>query len=443
MKPKYLLLVFFILFYFVVRIPSYIIPSSGEEGEMVEIFYNHPVNPNYLLIGIIQGEKLYCAPEHPALTYEIISFYGRLWQMLISFDSWNVTALGIFARFAFSLFQFLIVLAFLLICSRRKEVEDPLPLMAFIIGLSLTPQVIAYSISLQSDGSIGSLMAGMLLLSLLAYHYNMMDAKKTQVLVFACSLFYGFGKTEWTLAFFVAIVVSATFVLAKKYVDQSSFRSTFNILSLAFIGLLVGNLISYFYDPFDYLGGFNVMWRIGKVSLHPLEIISTRWQMVLINLILFAIALVGLFPALKKLNVFYLLFFVWGAALLAGFLATSWAAEPRYYAPSFLVLLGILFLTYEQIDIRRAKPWLWIATVVISIFAIVDFSGKISTEKFSELLNFQSVNEISTPRIATDCIAMMGVGEALVTGEDFVSTPLGFEGASVLAEKYGETICQP
>jgi hypothetical protein len=263
------------------------------------------------------------------------------------------------------------------------------------------------------------------------------------LLVFVSSLFYGLGKNEWTLAFLAAIVVSIAFILVRKNVVPQVFYSTIPVLLIALAGLLFGNLFSYMFDSFNYLGGFNVMWRISKASLNLLEIISTRWQMVLVNVILFVLALVGLFSALKKQDVVYLLFFVWGAALLIGFLVTSWAVDPRYYAPSFLVLVSILPLTYEKINIQRVTSFVWAASAIMILASIINFSGKFSLENFSWAQNSQLPNIPPVIQDTKNCIIMAGVGEAFITGEDFVSNALALDDASALIGKYDKAICQP
>ena len=133
---------------------------------------------------------------------------------------------------------------------------------------------ILYSTSLQVDGSVGSLLTGLLALSLLAYRYKLIETRKSLLLVFACALFYGFGKNEWTLAFLAALIVSFIFVFVRKNAFTGNFRSVISLLSIALAGLLVGNLISYLFDPINYMGGFGVANSLGKPSLNIFEIMS-------------------------------------------------------------------------------------------------------------------------------------------------------------------------
>ena len=445
MNKKYLFLVLLMLFYFLVRIPFYGIAPFYEEGCFTELFYNHIVNPNYILIGKIDGVKLYDHPLHPALIYETISSYGKLWQALFpSLGSWNVIALSVSARFAFSLFQASIVFAFILMLLKQNETKTPLPLIACIVGLCLMSPAIIYSTSLQVDGSVGSLLTGLLALSFLAYRYKLIETRKSLLLVFACALFYGFGKNEWTLAFLAAVMVSFIFVLIRKSAFRENFRSVISLLSIALGGLLVGNLISYLFDPINYMGGFGVASNLGKPSLNIFEIMTwSRWKLVSLNLILLAAALAGLFSALKKLDIVYLLFFVWGGALLAGFFITAHATDIRYYAPSFVVLLGILPLAYDQFNSRRAYPVLLATTVIIYLFSVPKIIDGIQTLRSFKERDLYALDTAQVSPSITDCIPQKEQGEAWITGVDFVATTLGLEYVSPLAQKYGKTICKP
>jgi len=442
MNKKYLFLVLLMLLYFLVRIPYYGIPPYYEEGCFTDLFYNHIVNPNYILIGKIDGVKIYVPPQHPALMYETISSYGKLWQVLLPFGSWNTIALGVFARFAFSIFQASIVFALILMRLKKNEAKTPLPLIACIVGLCLLPPVIWYSTSLQVDGSVGSLLTGLLALSLLAYRYKLIEARKSLLRVFACALFYGFGKNEWTLAFLAALIVSFIFVFVRKSAFTGNFRSVISLLSIALAGLLVGNLISYLFDPNNYMDGFGVMSGLGKPSLNILETMSWthRWKLVSLNLILLVAALAGLFPALKKHDIVYLLFFVWGAALLAGFFMSAHALDIRYYAPSFLVLLGILPLAYDQFDSRRVSLLLWATTVIIFLISVPKIIDGIQTLLSFKKMDLYSLNTTQAAPSITDCISAMGPGEAFITGDDFISN--AYPDKSTLLQKHGKTLCK-
>lgn len=443
MNNKYLFLVLLMLVYFLVRIPYYGIPPFYEEGCFTDLFFsNHIANPNYVLIGKIDGVKIYAPPQHPALIYETLSSYGKLWQKLLPLDSWNTIALGVFARFAFSLFQASIVFALIFMRLKKNEAKTPLPLITFIVGLCLLPPVIWYSTSLQVDGSVGSLMTGLLALSLLTYRYKLFETRNSFLLVFACALFYGFGKNEWSLAFLAALIASFIFVFIRKSVFTENFRSVISLLSIALAGLLVGNLISYLFDPLNYLGGFGVISELGKPSLNIVETMEWghRWKIVSLNLILLVAALAGLFRALKKHDFVYLLFLVWGSALLAGFFMSAHALDNRYYAPSFLVLLGLLPLAYDQFDSRRVYHLLWAATVIIFLFSAPKIIDGIQTLLSFKKMDLYSLNTTQAAPSVTDCITAMGAGEAFISGDDFISN--AYPDKSAFLQKYGKTLCK-
>ena len=136
----------------------------------------------------------------------------------------------------------------------------------------------------------------------------------------------------------------------------------------------------------------------------------------------------------------YLLFFVWGAALLAGFFITAHATDIRYYAPSFLVLLGILPLVYDQFDSRRAYPVLVAATVIIFLFSVPKIIDGVQT-----LRSLKNVDLYATQVAASliDCIPRKDQGEVWITGEDFIASTAWPEYASSFVQKYGKTLCKP
>lgn len=427
-------------------------PARYEEGVFIEIFSKHPQKPNYVLYARINGVNQYVMPEHPAIIYELISNYGKFWQVFFNFDKLSWAAIAYLCRFAFSLYQFTIIgLMFLLLLQRKALRENSTRyniLMVFIIILAITPPVIEQSISLQVDGSVGSMLAGLLALSIIGYRYKIYSNATAYLLTFATSIFYGLGKNEWSIALIVAVLATMIFFYFISHsIEYEEYSSGFLLLIFMAGGLVMGNLISYKFDPANYMGGVDVMLRINKVSSFNLfNAVLIKAPLIYVNLLLFGILLFALTFALKKTDFILFLLFTWGSILFFGFVISSWAVDVRYYSPSFVVFLAGIVAAYDYFNSKNVfhmRVFL-VAGFVLFFAAFVYVKEHIPQAGIYNRMRFvvASVDRDNKQNLK-NCIPFMDMSEALLGGVDFISNSLSPQVAFEVAERFNKEVCAP
>ena len=245
MKHKYLWLLILPILYFLPRIPYLIIPLQGEEGIFAEIFYYQTPKPDYLLLARIDGSNIYGPPEHPAMMYEILSHYGLALKAIVNFSKFNTAALTFFIRLAFSMFQFLIfeIIAFVILQSRdNRSTLDKIFLLGWILILAVTPPAMMISTSVQVDGSIGSLLAGFLAISVLGYRLKLYSHRTAYIFVFISSFLFGLGKNEWSAALLLALILTGGYLLltTRREKDNNSTNHPFIVTRINSDGYACG-----------------------------------------------------------------------------------------------------------------------------------------------------------------------------------------------------------
>ena len=449
MKRNLLWLALFAILYFGLRAPDLITPLHYEEGAFGEIFYAQPPNPNYILLGRIDGINLYSSPEHPAIIYEILSHYGQLWKVLVNYQTLNVVALTFIVRLAFSIFQFLVagvILLMILLWRDSVSWRDKITLLAWISVLVVTPPAMTISTSVQVDGSVGTLLAGLLAIALLGHRLELYPLRTASVLVLITSLLFGFGKNEWSLALLLALLSTTgyLYLTTRKRRASKNYNPAWRLLGLILAGLLLGNLVSYLYDKGNYLAGFDVMFRISKASNYNfISFGIERLAFAYVNLLLLAFIAVALIRAWKSVDYILFLYFSLGAILFLAYFVTSWAIEPRYYAASLSLCLAGTVVAYEHLAGAKTR-WLMlgISFVLLAVTGNQMVQNKHRMRLYLQLELQKSRNEQITT-IPPGCIPTLGLGEAFGQEIDFISNSLSPEGAADLVAKYNRIICKP
>ena len=449
MKRNILWLLLFAILYFVPRTPYLLNPLHGEEGDFAEIFYTQPANPNYLLIGRIDNTNLFIPPEHPAIIYEILSDYGLLWKAIINYQTLTILALTFFVRLAFSMFLFLIVAIIILMILHRRalfSLKDRITLFVLVTVLAITPPAMAISTSVQVDGSVGILLAGLLAVALLGYRLKIYPARTASIFVFISSLLFGLGKNEWSLALVLALLATGSYlyITTRKNGDGQSFNAAWVLLGFIFAGLLLGNFISYLYDPENYLAGFNVMFRISKASTYNIiSFGSERLAFTYVHLLLLAFIAIALIRAWKNSDYILFSYFILGATLYFAYFVTSWAIEPRYYAASLIICLAGTVVAYGYLSGDKTRWILWGLSFVLLIVTCNQVVQDGRRIRVNLQLALQNNTNSQVAAIPPGCIPIMGMGEAFGQKFDFIADSLSPEDASRLAAKYNRSICTP
>jgi hypothetical protein len=442
-------LLLFSVLYFAFRIPYLIAPLHYEEGIFAEIFYTQPPNHDYIFLGRISSNNLYMPTAHPAIIYELLTHYGLLWNVIVNYETSNITTLTFFIRLAFSMFQFLVIGVIVWMILQRRDSDswkNRITIITWITILAVTPPAMIMSTSIQVDGSVGTLLAGLLAVALLGYRLKIYPERAAFIFVFISSLLFGLGKNEWSLALVLTLLLTVgyLYLMNRKNGDNKSIKTSWVLLGFIFTGLLLGNLISYLYDPEAYLGGFDVMFRISKVSSYNfISFGFERLAFTYVNLLVLAFIAIVLIRSWKKADYILFLYFTLGVILFFAYFITSWAVEPRYYAPSLIVGLAGAVVAYEHLSSAKTRLLLWgisFVLLVITFRNVLEDKNRIRLYSQLGLPNYAN-SQITT--IPSGCIPRMGTGEAFGQKFDFISNSLSPEDASRLAAKYGKEICQP
>ena len=448
MKHKYLWLLILSILYFLPRLPYLIIPLQGEEGIFAEIFYYQTPGPNYLLLGRIDGNNLYGPPEHPAMIYEILSHYGLFLNAIVNFSKFNTVALTFLIRLAFSMFQFLIFEIIALFILQRRDnlnILDKVFLLGGLLILAVTPPAMIISTSVQVDGSIGSLLTGFLAISLLGYRLKLYSPRTAYILAFISSFLFGLGKNEWSVALLLALIFTGGYLLitTRKENDIKSYSTPFILLGSIFIGTFVGNLFSFLYDPENYAGGFNVMSRISKVSsFNFLSFGLERLTFTYVHFILLIFIAVIFVRIWKKADYILFFFFIFGAILFFAYFVTSWAIEPRYYAPSLIVFLAAIVVAFSYLPGKKSTILVWVILLVLLFTTYNTIMLNKKNIRLYSQIGFQNNTNIQNAGTPPDCIPIMGMGEVFGNRIDFIGNNLSLADASTLALKHNKVICK-
>jgi len=438
-----LILFLFTLAFFIVRLPAYIAPLSGEEGIHANIFFTQPANPDYLQIARINGVDLYTFPQHPAFLYEILGILGSIWKGIFNTQNLNPKQLSVFVRVAVSTIQYCVFLVFLLIVLMQKKIEwkNKLLLSLSVIVIAISGPAIKMSVSVQIDGSVGVLLAGILSIAIISYALKIFSDKLSFVFLFLGSILFGFGKNEWSLALLVTLILSIIFILVSplKSNSKQEKKRWFSLLGIIFFGLILGNLINYWFDSFNYLAGFGVMFGISKGSTF-FGVMNTlrRAPFTYVNILILTFLFYSLIKSIRKPDFFLFFIFVFSALMFIAYFAISWGTDPRYYAPSLVIGSTGLVLASNYYSEKRIKP------LIIGIFCILLLHTSISfyhgRHSLPDYLTLDTYTENTSNQSA--CLPFTDAGKVFGTKFDFITNSLSFDDAKSIASNYNKDLCK-
>jgi hypothetical protein len=452
MRKRSILIIFiFIAFYFIARLPFLIEPLGREEGFHAFAFCCNPPAPKYLWVGIINGQDQFGPPQHPALIYETLGAFGTPWRALIdAARGGHPMRVTFILRLAFTLFQFIYFLLLLLLLANAKDIDWREWLMWLVVVLSIAPIAISISTSVQVDGSLGSLMVGLVTLSLLAYRYKLFSSKLIFALAFIASLFLGFGKNEWGLSLLLSLALTGILIFFARrfYQDYDGFVSDLTFLGTIAAGLIAGNLINYFFDSKNYVDGLRLMMALsGHKNTDFITMLVARVKLLYLHLLLIALVGAGVLLSFrKKLDAVLFFVFVWGGILFSAYFVTQaggWQLQ-RYYAPSLVVLVAgvVLVSTYYSVSARR---YVFAALVSISLVNSILFTGAQIGYFKDRLQVFIKMSKPSPQAQLSDaCVPRMNDGEAFVTRrtDEFIISSMGEVEREQLVGQFGKSICK-
>ena len=454
----------------VVRLAHYRTPLVYEEGIMADIFVNHPSGPDYLLQGRVDGHNIYGIPEHPAGLYETIALAGRIgglvWQKAIFLNDGGARRL----RFAFSLFFLLIWGSLAVMVILRYEAPPHWLAVGLLAAVAMVPISVQTSTQLQTDGSVGVLMCGSVALGVLWVSQTRVGRIMPVIFLLLSAAFLGTGKQEWTVLLAFAVVSWLIYIcITIPRTRVQEIRSFLFIGAVILCGLSAGNLVSWKYDQQNYMGGLNVMQRIAAVATIAtgesptqrwLEGTKGRWPFVSTILGLLVIVVTMAASRRRSCGPYQVLLILFGSTLFGAYFISSFnPTDPRYFAPSFIVLASVTvsmlgqFLHHEakstdvdstssmtfesrQAGYRIAVP---IITVIVLMLILQGSATLVRT-----LGSNQNTASDPTSLSKRNCTPLLPTGYAWNRpGVDFIGNGNDREGASMLLKPYGKTLCYP
>lgn len=431
--------------YLLARLPFLAAPLTGEEGIMAAIVVNQPAGPNYTLIARIDGQDDYRVVSHPAPLYESMKLPAKLWPALspeIAADDARVTPR---LRLFFSLFQLLSWLAvglMAVLATRSSGAVARNTLLVVIAATTVSPIALVTSTQLQVDGSVGAVMVSVMAgaVCLAALHAVGAGASYAVLAVAATTL--GLGKQEWSLALLGALVLWVGALLAVRRRTRRAVGGPLIAAAVILGGLLLGNLLSYMYNPDAWLGGVSVMRRVAGHATVATGTGPSQWLAVtgarlgmLVTCATLGVTLMILFTRHRRsIDPYAWLGLLLAGGLFGGYFISSWASDPRYFVPSVLAMAFALVAALPRILDRTDR----IVVLAAAIVLVVD-AGVCIVDRIDSPPGPLPVHE----RDDRGCVPMLPVGEAWNKPDiDFVARSLGPEGATAHLAAYGKTLCE-
>lgn len=312
-------------------------PPIGEEGIFADLFYSRPAGPAYLLLGRIDGREIREPFNHPAPPYELLSALGGVARAVFGLQSFQEWTWIFIARSAFAGFQFVVLFLLGVVVLTAPDQEKRPLLLALILAAGLSPLAVSSSINLYLDGSVGALAAGLFALAV-GLEIRGRGSERARLLLVGLAAFgVGLGKQEWSLALLGAAAATALvwFAVFRTKMPRAA------LLLVAVVGCVGGNLVSYGFDPVNYLGHLTFYQNADQLpwsGLHPGRALLRRLSMLLAPLLL---AVLGGWFAARRRTPTALFGYFFALFLLAGFLpnlATAGFAF-RYFAPALAALI--------------------------------------------------------------------------------------------------------
>jgi hypothetical protein len=445
----------FLLVFFCARLPLFSLGWDGQDanGHDADIFFHQPAKPNYLLFGRIHGQEIYVPPfGHPAPPYEMYALLGKAVNWAIPYQTFSDTQIIMLLKVISSLFQLAVWLPLLWLMIRNCSERTPrLVGCLFITALAISPLAIQGSNEFQIDSTFGFAMAGGYALALLFADRKERHPIFGFLAVLLASAFLGLGKNEWTIVLIVAwgilLAVGVTTSFVGRHGDEHQSRRFLLCLSATFLGLGVGNLASYMFEPALYLSGWELMAEmVKKASItsdagrnHFVEVNKQRLRFTQAPIILIVFMTWQVVLRRFQFSPGLILASIFGFGLFSAFFISTWGSFPRYFAPALAVLsVAIVWLFIE----RPFKAATLLACTLASCWLAV---GGVRFAQSTQLAR-SSISGIRNIQAKPDakCALLLPVEDGYRRKDlDFAHIGWGYEGAEETAQKFGGHICPP
>jgi len=442
---KPILLLLLIALYFAVRVPLASSPLYGEEGIFADQFANRPAGPDYLLMGRVDGAKIYAPPRHPAPIYKTIEVAGSLGSGFLPANLENDSSVTPPLRLMFSIFQLVIWIGLCAYLLYGKSAPENRVLLGIIAGVIVAPIAVVTSLQLQVDGSVGVIMNGLLALVLMVRARNDHPGRWFLPALFLSTVFLSTGKQEWTIVLSIAVVMWAGYLVLARLKWQESVSAEFGMIAIILLGMFLGHLHSFSVDPENYLGGMGIIVRMTHTQTVASDAAGADWlkrtsrrlPMLLTPIALIvAIGTLAVFQ-LKRIKPTHVFLALFGFGLFGAFFVSNWETDPRYFAPSLAVLtMSVVSLFPDYLPKRLGFVMVGIAIFMFGHTAKDFYNGR----KMVCEPNWLAHGTQQQPGSLLILSTAQGWNKP---GVDFAGSSLGFEGAQDFASQYVKNVHKP
>lgn len=454
-RELFVLFVAFLLAFFCARLPLFSLGWDGQDanGHDADIFFHQPVKPNYLLFGRIHGQEIYVPPfGHPAPPYEMYALLGKAVRWIIPYQTFSDSHIIVLLKVISSLFQLAVWLPLLWLMIRHCSEKTPrLVGCLFITALALSPLAIQGSNEFQIDSTFGFLMAGVYALALWYADRKERHPILAFLAVVIASAFLGFGKNEWTLVLFIAwaslLALRLATSLASHQDDELQSRRFFLCMNATVLGLGVGNLASYLFEPALYISGWELMTdMVKRASIasdtgrnHFIDVNKGRFRFTQAPIILIVFMAWQAASRRLQFSSALILASIFGLGLFSAFFISTWGAFPRYFAPALAALsVAVVWLYIE----RPFKVAALLACTLASCWLAVDgirFAQSAALAR-SSIFGIRDIR----PNLDAKCALLLPVEDGYRRKDlDFAHSGWGYQGAEEFAQKFGGHVCPP
>jgi hypothetical protein len=264
------------------------------------------------------------------------------------------------------------------------------------------------------------------------------------------SIFVALGKNEWSMLFVFSLIASVLYLLFKKYIlKQNDEKSeSYRIIIFSFLGCVVGNLLSYLFEPALYLSGWNLLLYMSKQSsilsgdgVNKL-IAVTQDRFIFITPLIAMIAYTTFYVIknIRRIEFIVVLSYFISILFFFSFFLSTWGSFPRYFAPSFASLLiatSIIYCKYQ-------KKVAWKVTILYGLVAIFILYQAIAylSDKNVALQHTYGIRDVGNISSDKKCVLLIPVEDAYRNIKiDFVHIGMGPDAAKKIASEYGREMC--
>lgn len=434
---KVLFLLAFTACYFVCRIPLIHEPLFFEEGIFAELMVHQPVGPHYNMYGRIDGQNVYARMSHPAGPYEVLRLAGKLGHVFLAdplyvYDDIITPRLRILSVLISWCAWMTIALWGCLVAKNRWAC-----LVIAVAGIS--PLAMKTSTALQIDNTAGVLICG--IAAVLIYQAFRCSGKGwlPYCLCAGAGCIVGLGKQEWSIALLAAIAAGLLFVRPqhREVSVRDELRFGFSMVA----GLLLGNAISFIYDPENYVSAFYMMKGLSRFSANAtgnlLDSLECRIPFLVSYCLLAMLMGLYMFSGRPKSFSDRTLFF-YGNFLFLPFLASQ-SYELRYFAPALVVItVGCMGSIPFVVSFRQRVATLAVAGLILMSSGV--FLYGYTPDRNIQLEMIQQGTLKSEPGTLLFVNSGAGWNKPHI---DYIGDTIGIQSAYKVAERNGKKLLIP